>query len=93
MDYLKLFIEVAQVSRPTYRDKIKLTDLNTPLTATELDSLDCLMIGMYLCEIYGIDEEVSKTMQPSTPQGYFDFCNEHKTREPSSAEEALSWIV
>lgn len=91
MDKIQLFLEVAKLARPIYSEELVLESLNVPLDETGLDSLDCLMIGVYMSDIYGIEEEISKEMKPESPQGYYDFCELHKTREPSTLEEALEW--
>ena len=57
-----------------------------------LDSLDWLMMMLYLCEIYGIPEEIGKEFYPLTIQELYDLLMQHKTREPSSIEEALNVI-
>jgi len=92
MDKIQLFLEVAKIARPIYAQELVLESLNVPLAETGLDSLDCLMIGMYMSDIYDIEEDISKEMQPKTPQEYYDFCDLHKKRDPSSVEEAMGWI-
>jgi hypothetical protein len=42
--------------------------------------------------LYGIGEEKAKEFLPSSPQEIFDFLEKHKTREPSSIDEALGEI-
>jgi hypothetical protein len=57
-----------------------------------LDSLDMLMVAMYMAEIYGIDDEVAKDLQPETVQQMLDVINEHKTKDPESVEAAVEMI-
>lgn len=92
MNKIELFLEIAKIARPIYAQDLVIDSLDTPLSETELDSLDFLMIGIYYADIYGIQEEVAKEMQPETIQGYYDFCEIHKTKEPASIEEALASI-
>lgn len=90
MDFLKLFIEVAKVAKPTHTD-LNITDPDEPLKSV-LDSLDNLMIGIFLCDIYGISEEVGKTCQATTVNEYLNFVNINKTKEPESLEKAVESI-
>lgn len=89
LDFLHLFNEIAKVARPNFEGKIQ---LNEPLKDSGLDSLDVLMICIFLCEIYGIPEEVGKEMKPTTVQETEDFVKQHKTKEPSSVEEAVEMV-
>jgi hypothetical protein len=50
------------------------------------------MIGIYLAEIYGVEEEVAKTMQPETVGDMIDFMEKHKTKTPTSVDEAIKGI-
>lgn len=64
MDFLKLFNEVAKVAKPAHTD-LNITNPDEPLKEV-LDSLDNLMVGIFLCEIYGIPEEIGKTCKATT---------------------------
>ena len=92
MDKLRLFNEVARAAKPMHRDWTFITDLNTPFAEANLDSLDVLLICVYFSEMYGVEEEVAKTMLPTRPQEIFDFLETHKTKEPKTLEEALEYI-
>lgn len=92
MDKLRLFNEVARAAKPMHRDYTFITDLNVTFVEADLDSLDVLLICVYFSEMYGIEEEVAKTMLPTRPQEIFDFLEAHKTREPQSIDEALEYI-
>ena len=92
IDFLDLFNKVARVARPAHHAYKPLTDMNIKFTETELDSLDMLMIGMYMAEIYGISDEVSKTLSPKTPSDMLNDINQHKTQEPESIEAAMEVI-
>lgn len=92
MDKLELFNAVARVARPLHREFTPVTSLDCSLKEADLDSLDTLLVCVYLCELYGIEEEKGKEIPFSTPQKIFDFLEEHKTREPSSVAEAVEQI-
>jgi hypothetical protein len=40
------------------------------------------MMGIYLGDIYGIEEQTLKSMQPVTVNDMFVFMEENKTQEP-----------
>ena len=92
MDKLELFNAVARVARPLHREFTPVISLDCSLKETDLDSLDTLLICVFLCELYGLGEEIGKEIPLSTPQKIFDFLDEHKTREPSSVAEAVEMI-
>ena len=92
MDKLELFHAVARVAKPVHLTYTPIASLETPFKEANIDSLDILLISVYFCELYGIDEHIAKTLHPATPQEIFDFLDKHKTREPSSIEEAVRLI-
>lgn len=93
MDFLELFNKVARVVRPSHQDFVDIVDLNEPLQNSGLDSMDGMMIGIYICDIYGIPDEIGKEMTFATIQECLDFVNTHKTKDPSgSVEEAIKGV-
>ena len=92
MDKLELFNAVARVARPLHREFTPVKALDNSLQDADLDSLDALLISVYLCMLYGIEDEKGKEIPFSTPQKIFDFLEEHKTRAPSSVAEAVELI-
>jgi len=86
---LDLLKGVVALATPLNSNGVNITNLDTPIADTGLDSLDLLMVGIYLSDIYGVPEEIAKTMQPVTVRDMFEFMFEHKTKEPASVEEAL----
>ena len=92
MDKLELFHAVARVAKPVHLTYTPIASLETPFKEANIDSLDILLISVYFCELYGIDEHIAKTLLPATPQEIFDFLDKHKTREPSSIEESVRLI-
>lgn len=92
MNFLDLFNKVARVARPAHSDLTPLTSLDQQIKDSELDSLDTLVLCMYMAELYGVSDEASKEMLPQTPQELLDFLNVHKTTEPTSVEAAVESI-
>jgi acyl carrier protein len=93
MDKLELFNALISVVTPVNSMGAKADSLDQPLNETGLDSLDLLMMGIYLGDIYGIEEEVLKTIQPITVGDMLNFMEQHKTKEPpATVQEALALV-
>jgi len=92
MNFLDLLNMVAREARPSFRDLSPIDNMEMKFTETEIDSLDGLMIVMYMSIIYEIEDDLVKEFHPETPQQLFDFLEIHKTRDPASIEEAKEMI-
>jgi acyl carrier protein len=92
MDKLELFNKLIAIVIPVNSMGATATSLDEPLAETGLDSLDLLMIGIYLSDIYGVDEEVAKTMQVTTVNDMFAFMEQHATKTPTNVQEALESV-
>ena len=91
-ELLELLKGVIALATPLNSNEVNITSLDTAIVDTGLDSLDMLMVGIYLSDVYGVPEEIAKTMQPVTVRGLFDFMQQHQTKEPLSVQEALNDI-
>ena len=92
MDKLELFNRLINIVTPVNSMGAKGELLDQPLSETGLDSLDLLMMGIYLSDIYGVDEEIAKTMQPTTINDMFVFMEQHATKTPTNLQEALDSV-
>ena len=93
MDKLELINALIPLVTPLNSRGAHVASLDEPLSETGLDSLDFLMLSIYLSDIYGVSEEALKSMQPSTAQDMFDFMEQHKTKElPATIEEAMASV-
>ena len=92
MNFLDLLNMVARVAKPAHQDLSPIDSMETLFKDTEIDSLDGMMIVMYICIIYDIPDEVGKDFTPTTPQELFDFVEQHKQRDPASIDEAKEMI-
>jgi acyl carrier protein len=92
MDKLALFNGLIEVVSPVNSVGAYATSLDDNLGDTGLDSLDLLMMAVYLSDIYGVEEEVLKEMQPVTVNDMFVFMEQHKTLEPTSVKLALESV-
>ena len=86
MDFLELFNVVAKKARPIQTEWHPIEDVNVPITEYGLDSLDIMMTSIYLCELYGIPEEIGKDMPTETVAQIEAYVFEHNTQEPDSLE-------
>jgi acyl carrier protein len=94
MNFIDLFNMVAKVARPVHAHEAIATSMDETLQDIGLDSLDGLVMLMYLTELYGIpDDDENKSFHPTTVQEVYDYLNKRKTKEPSSIEEAREAIA
>jgi len=70
MDKLELFNALILVATPVNSNGAVATSLDQPLAETGLDSLDLLMMGIYLSDIYGVPEEIAKEIDLAARQAY-----------------------
>jgi acyl carrier protein len=92
INFNELFDAVVKQAKPNFSDDIYIENDTEPFGDTGLDSLDMLMIGMYFAIIYGINDDIAKTMQPRNLKELYNFVMEHKTQEPASIAEAIGLI-
>ena len=94
MDKLELFNKVAEVVKLNSVTKYKpISTLDMPWADTNLDSLDAIMMCVYLSEIYNVEEETSKEFVFTTPRELIDLVETNKTTEPESLDAAIAGIV
>jgi hypothetical protein len=92
IDFIKLFNATARVAKPISPDFDNAKSLDDRLQDIDVDSLDSLLIGLYLCDLYGIPEEKGKEFNPITVWDIYNFLMLHKTQEPESIEAAIEAI-
>jgi acyl carrier protein len=93
MNFIDLFNMVAVVARPAHAGKTVATAMDETLADIGIDSLDGLVMMMYLCELYGIpDDDETKEWYPTTVQEVHDLLMSRKTKEVTSVEEAREAI-
>lgn len=92
MDYIRLFNELVKVIKPTTADSCLANSLTDDMQGLGLDSLDFIMLFLYLSDIYGIDDETARTMPTGTIEELFQFIRQRKTIEPASIEAAVDAV-
>lgn len=89
MNFLDLLNALARVAKPAHQNIAPIESMDTPFAQTDIDSLDGLLLIMFMCMVYEIPDEVSKDFNPVTPQELFDLIQLHKTKDPESIEAAV----
>lgn len=92
MDFLELFNAVAEKARPLHTQYTPVADRNSPIVDYGMDSLDMLMVSVYMCELHGIPEEIGKDLAAATVAEFESFVTQHKTTEPESIQAARLYI-
>ncbi len=87
-EFLEVLTEVAKIAKPMHRNTIKIDDMTAPWAEFEVDSLDLIMIGIYMCDLWGVSEEVGKTMQVKNGSEMKAFLEQHG-QEPADIGAAL----
>lgn len=93
MDFLELVHEIGRLAKPMHQDTLERPGWETPLNEIGFDSLDLLLVSLYICDVYGIPEEIGKTMQVKNCTELKAFVDQHKTVEPESLEAALAKVA
>ena len=93
INFIDLFNMVAKVAKPVHMSFTPATAMEEKMADLGLDSLDGLVMMMYLCELYGIpDNDETKGWHPETVQEVYDLLMANKTMEPESVEKAREQI-
>jgi acyl carrier protein len=92
LDFIELFNAVAAVAKPTYANQPGAKAMSDKLAEIGIDSLDGMVVLMYLCELYGIDDATSRGWKPATVGEAHDLLTACRTQEPSSVASALAAI-
>jgi acyl carrier protein len=92
VDFLELLNMAARVARPAHHSFEPIDSMDAKFVDTCLDSLDMLMVGMYMAEIYDIDDAIAKTLNPESVQEMYDQIQVHKKRDPESVQWAKDLI-
>ena len=62
-DFIRLFNACATLAKTPTNPPIAARSLDDLFPDLNIDSLDGIILGMYLCDAFGVAEEVGKTMQ------------------------------
>lgn len=87
--FLELMTGLSKIVKPMHRNTVTVGSMETGFRELDIDSLDTLMLVIFTCELFGIDEETGKTCNPANAQQLWDFVQKHKTREVTDVQAAL----
>ena len=62
-DFIRLFNACATLAKTPTNPPIAAGSLDDLFPDLNIDSLDGIILGMYLCDAFGVPEEIGKTMQ------------------------------
>lgn len=87
--FLELLTGLAKIVKPLHRNTVTVPDMDVEFKEIDIDSLDTLMLVIYTCELFGIDEETGKECNPKTARELWDFIQAKKTRDVTDVAAAL----
>lgn len=89
-DFLRLLEAAVVVAKPVSADAIDIDDMDMSLVDAGIDSLDMLMIGICMTDVFGVGEEEAKTMQVGTPREMREFLLKHATVDVIDVDKAIA---
>lgn len=87
-DFLKLLNVVVKLAKP-HSDSVDIQNIQDTLEQYGIDSLDMLMIGLYICDVFGVSEEDGKQIKVKTVQELRDFLFEKGTTKDIDVDAAI----
>ena len=91
-DFLRLFNAAALAAKTPNNPPDEATSLDATFTDLGIDSLDAMIVGMYLCDVYQIPEEVGKHFRPKTVGEFKQMLEAATTLTEINVEEAIESI-
>jgi acyl carrier protein len=89
-DFFRLFNACARLAKTPNNPPLDAGSLDDLLPDLNIDSLDSLVLGMYLCDAFGVPEEVGKTMQVKSVGDLKAFLVANATVEEIDVENVIS---
>lgn len=91
-DFLQLLNAVVKIAKPFHDEAPDLESLDVKFADTTIDSLDMLIVSMYLGEIFDISEEEAKELRVPTVRDLYEFIKAHGKRFPEDLMAALEEV-
>lgn len=88
IDFVQLFNAILKIVRKNLI-VLEAHSMSDTFEEIGIDSLDGLTMMIYFIELYGIDEQITKEWHPTSIQECYDLIMKHKTKSPSSIEDAI----
>jgi hypothetical protein len=89
-DFFRLFNACARLAKTPNNPPIPAGSMHDPLPDLNIDSLDTLVLSMYMCDIFGVPEEVGKTMQVRIVGDMLIFLAENATVKSIDVDKVIS---
>lgn len=91
-NFVELFNGVIKLAKPVTAEHSYAKSLDDKIDDLDIDSLDTIMMSMYLGEVYGIDEDTMREMDVETLAQLQEFLETKKTHTPTNVEEELARV-
>jgi acyl carrier protein len=91
-DFLKLLNVVVKLAKPFHDEAPPIDNIKDSLSDHGIDSLDMLMIGLYICDVFGISEEDGKQMKARTVEELRDFLYARATKKDIDVDAAIEGL-
>lgn len=88
-DFLRLFNACAVLAKTPNNPPVPAGSLDDLLPDLNIDSLDNLVLGMYLCDAFEVPEEVGKTMQVKSVGDFKAFLVANATVQSVDVDKVL----
>jgi acyl carrier protein len=88
-DFFRLFNACARLAKTPNNPPLDAGSLDDLLPDLNIDSLDSLVLGMYLCDAFAVPEEVGKTMQVKSVGDFKAFLVANATVELVDVDKVL----
>ena len=92
MNFIELFNRLAKLAKPLHESENDAVSMDQDVKELGLDSLDVVLTFMYLADVYGLDEEISKKIPPNTLKEIKDFCEANGRCQYESAKKAIEAV-
>ena len=89
-DFIRLFNACAVLAKTPSNPPVAAGSLDDLFPDLNIDSLDGLILGMYLCEAFGVPEEVGKTMQVRSVGDTKAFLTANATVEAIDVDQVIA---
>ena len=89
IDFIELFNEVVKVAKPSHAGHVYARHMSDRFADIGIDSLDAMVLIIYITDIYGVEESICKEWQPHSVQELHDLLMTYKTQEPESIADAM----
>jgi acyl carrier protein len=88
-DFYRLFNAAAAAAKPVGKPSVPASSMADRFENLEIDSLDGLIMGMYLCDAFAVSEAEGKDMKPETVGDMRDFLVKHARISQIDVEKAI----